>query len=236
MAYRNLEQNQIFRQIVERAREEFITHGIPNADLKQIANGLDISRATLYRYIGSRERLAALVAAQILREMIPAASSLPGTLGIEKLSSYFQRQIDIWLNAPGDLAFLTEFDLMVAQNRLDPEKLGPYVEDLTGIIQEYTSVMEEFLGDGSIDSTLSPEDIHIFFHQSLMGLAQRMTNVDALHHRGRNRELLYRLLHCLLESVRAGDAPPSKPNEGYSKKEVSHADREPNPSLRPKGC
>ena len=112
--------------ILERAEAVFVGHGFFDAQMKDIAEAVGMSRHTLYRYFQNKIDLGMAIAGQILAaqarsvsEHLDALLQQTNRSGLERLREFLIEDA-VRLIGSADGRFLAEFDAYFTSHRAPP--------------------------------------------------------------------------------------------------------------------
>lgn len=140
-------------EVFERAREKFLAG--ERLDMGQLASELGLHRTTLYRWVGTRDRLVGEIlwsmAEPALRDSVEAAGRARGG---ERIARAVERYLSGSLRAPFMRRFLEE----------EPEFALRVLTTKEGVVQARSvdflrELLEEEVGRGALDAPLPPDDL-----------------------------------------------------------------------------
>jgi AcrR family transcriptional regulator len=147
------------KKILEVSRELFLTKGIRETEMKDIAQRAGIGRSTLYRHFSAKELIAFYIAKDVLTSLKDYSE--------EKLTEKL-------VSSRKEIRFLDEFDQYFTDSYPESEEASEYIQfnkdkDM-GIYQMFLEGME----DGSIRRMENPEFEADTLINSTIGFAQRI--------------------------------------------------------------
>ena len=196
--------------LLEACSDLFLSVGIRDTEMQQIATRAGISRSTLYRYITDKAQLVFMVATDLMfrtTNRCLACAMDPEQNGYEKLKRFshvLAREVN---NNPGFIRFLSELELLYGKGPLDTPEARMYTEGMVKLIHREAQFLFEGMADGSIRSMEDPMGfismlIHTVYGLSkctimgglFTGAAYAVATIDDID----------RTLDILMESVQAG--------------------------------
>lgn len=164
------------QRILIEAEKQFITHGIANAQMKDIASAVNINRRTLYRYFPTKDELAfeieILVMKQIQDYLTLDIGDMTGKTGFEKVKAYFF-QVDLD-KVKEQIKFTAEFDRYFQENYPNPELEQSFIEAMNPERDPLFHYIREGVEDGSIRNDMTVEELYHFISHSFISLFQRL--------------------------------------------------------------
>lgn len=167
------------KKILEVSRELFLSKGIRETEMKDIAQRAGIGRSTLYRHFSAKELIAFYIAKDILtslkdysEEKLTEQKDLKS--GYEKLLDGMLLFAEKLVNSRKEIRFLDEFDQYFTDSYPESEEASEYIQfnkdkDM-GIYQMFLEGME----DGSIKRMENPEFEADTLINATFGFAQRI--------------------------------------------------------------
>ncbi|WP_440193756.1 TetR/AcrR family transcriptional regulator [Anaerocolumna jejuensis] len=167
------------KKILEVSRELFLSKGIRETEMKDIAQRAGIGRSTLYRHFAAKELIAFYIAKDVLtslkdysEEKLTEQKNLKS--GYEKLLNGMLLFAEKLVSSRKEIRFLDEFDQYFTDSYPESEEASEYIQfnkdkDM-GIYQMFLEGME----DGSIRRMENPEFEADTLVNTVIGLAQRI--------------------------------------------------------------
>lgn len=167
------------KKILEVSRELFLSKGIRETEMKDIAQRAGIGRSTLYRHFSAKELIAFYIAKDVLtslkdysEEKLTEQKDLKS--GYEKLLNGMLLFAEKLVSSRKEIRFLDEFDQYFTDSYPESEEASEYIQfnkdkDM-GIYQMFLEGME----DGSIRRMENPEFEADTLINSTIGFAQRI--------------------------------------------------------------
>lgn len=198
------------QKILEVSRELFLTKGIRETEMKDIAGKTGIGRSTLYRHFTGKELIAFYIAKDILSSL---KDSIEGALmeqkdlpsGYEKLEKGMELFTERLINSREEIRFLDEFDQYFTDSYPESEEASEYIQfnrnkDM-GIYRMFLEGME----DGSIRRMENPEFEADVLVNAAFGMAQRIIprREHYMEEHGYCEEMLKETVSLMLQGIKA---------------------------------
>jgi len=154
--------------IVDVATNLFLTNGIDNVTVKDIADAANVGEMTIYRYFGKKQ---AIVAEAVLSLQDIVASDYfdlnKAKTGFEKLEMFYSYYLDIFKHRPEYFRFIREFDLMMMGE--NETTLKQYEKGVDAFKVAYLDAYNLGLRDGSVKEI---DKIELFYFTSTHALIE----------------------------------------------------------------
>ncbi len=162
--------------IISIASEMFLSEGIENVNIKDIANKADVGEATIYRYFSNKQTLVIYAAEKMAGKIHSEYFDLDDTTdGITMIEAFYNNFLKIYNDHPEYYRFISEFDVLIQDN----SQLENYEYTLLPYMEIFLDAYEKGLIDKSIKIV---DDIRLFYittTHALMGLCKKLT-VDSV--------------------------------------------------------
>ena len=162
--------------IISIASEMFLSEGIENVNIKDIANKADVGEATIYRYFSNKQTLVIYAAEKMAEKLHSDYFDLDdSTDGITMVEAFYNNFLKIYSEHPEYYRFISEFDVLIQEN----SQLENYEYTLLPYMEIFLDAYEKGLIDKSIRKV---DDIRLFYittTHALMGLCKKLT-VDSV--------------------------------------------------------
>ena len=162
--------------IISIASEMFLSEGIENVNIKDIANKADVGEATIYRYFSNKQTLVIYAAEKMAEKLHSDYFDLDdSTDGITMVEAFYNNFLKIYSEHPEYYRFISEFDVLIQEN----SQLENYEYTLLPYMEIFLDAYEKGLIDKSIKKV---DDIRLFYittTHALMGLCKKLT-VDSV--------------------------------------------------------
>lgn len=162
-------------EIVHCAKQKFLTNGISNTSMKEIAEALSITRATLYKYFSTIDELVYEIEFQALSTFeawINQTNEIKGS-AIER----FEQTVDLYLSLfrvhADDLLFTAMFDSYYGNQLLSTEA-QKQLEDLIHHFDHFYQLILEGIEDGTMRPDIDPGLTNLTITNLLIAMMQRM--------------------------------------------------------------
>ena len=168
---------EITAALLDAAKRLFLANGIASTEMKAIAEEAGLSRSTLYRYMIDKNRLAFLIATELLQHIteqniiFTADSHLSG---YEKLHQFTSHFIGMLCQHVEIVSFLSEFDSIFRNEYPDIPEAAEYMAMIKRMLHRTAQFLFEGMADGSIKALDNPLHYTSIFINTLFGLAERM--------------------------------------------------------------
>lgn len=148
--------------IAANAASVFITRGIEEATIREIAAKSGVGEATLYRHYKTKVQLALLAAEYLQKEIFSSyfLSPFEGT-GLDGLKAFYSVFASVYATHPEYYRFLDQFDVFLSKSK-DGDKAN-YESNLNRFEDLYLSFYKKGLEDGTVDEL---EDVTSFYFAS----------------------------------------------------------------------
>ena len=173
------EQKSMRRELIVRAANElFITRGLSDTTMPEIAAHAGLNVRTVYRYFGTKEELAFTIEIMIFEEMFrklgSASEVITGNSGFEKAREFLDLTENYYRFSEDEIRFMGEFDHYFSGEYPDSELSGRFVR----MMREGSTPLRRFLTEGVEDGSVRPDlDVDTAasaIENSLLALAQRI--------------------------------------------------------------
>jgi len=165
------------KEILDAAREAFISNGIMGTTMDYIAQKVKITRRTLYRYYKTKEELAFEIEILLFEELYDFQNKVFEQLtgsGLRKLELFFNELANYVEKNPNVIKFSGEFDYYFRGEY-------PYLEltnRFKNMISRNDYMLEQLIKEGIEDSSIRPDIDPILtgltINNVLLSLAQRV--------------------------------------------------------------
>ena len=139
--------------IIEKAISIFVSEGLANTRMADVAAAAGMSRRTLYRYYRTKEELAFAVEYDIFDQfkdvLTDRVSQFPGN-GYNRFSLLIDLFTELFEKYADELRFTGEFDHYFSGDYSDHEFLVRFKKLLLEVQSVYTGILSEGIADGSI--------------------------------------------------------------------------------------
>lgn len=194
-------------RIIEAAKLQFLSVGINNTDMKQLASDLNISRSTLYRHFGSSLQIAFHVIKSYIVFLVSDDESLYADInGYDSFSLYIHRLVGRFCNHLDMMRVIQEFDTLYSfeKSTVDPpQDYSVYMSSDQNLL--LVELFQKGIKDGSIHFRKDPIIAANAFLHTAFGLVERimLREQTYLKEHGVAREYIDYAIDMMLSSIRA---------------------------------
>ena len=177
-----LEQQILSRRenIIDAAINEFLTNGIDNSKISDIAKRASVGEATVYRYFENKPRLVIDSATKLWSRELESYLSQMNTdayiraNGFEQVKAIFEIIVSLYEASPELLRLLEQLDNYIVRERISKETLRQYESEIDSFRRLLLAAINTGQKDGSIRSDI---DGVLFFEtasHSIITLSQKL--------------------------------------------------------------
>lgn len=140
------------KEIIDGAKDIFITKGFNNSTMNDIASMSDLSRRTLYLYFHNKEEILLTIAVNTLEELVKEIEedTRPESTGLNQLLLIAQKYSELFLTDTGSFQFVPNFTSCVYSLGTD----NSIVKKCTLIVQNISDIVCEKIEIGMIDGSI----------------------------------------------------------------------------------
>ena len=195
---------------VDTAAKLYLTVGISNAKMTDIAEKAQIGVASLYRYFGTKQLFTVKVGAHIwkmtMKELEPlyTCEEYRAKTGLEQVEVLLNMFHILLEEHRPFLRFLSEFDVFVIREHLGIAQLTEYESCSMNMLPVMTAAMEKGVYDGSIRPDVDANVFYDTITDALLSMCEKFVwgnvpnNVDP----ERNRRALSMAIDMFLSYIR----------------------------------
>lgn len=203
--------NERIADAVTAAAELYLTQGIADAKMTDIADQAQIGVASLYRYFGTKQLFTVKVGAYIwkltMKQLEPLYSG-PDYLaksGIGQIRSLLELFHTLLTEYQPFLRFLSEFDSFVIREHLQPEQLTEYESCALNMLPVMTAAIEKGVADGTVRPDVDPTIFYYSVTDSLLSMCQKFVwgNIPVSEDSAINELALSMTIDMFLSYIRA---------------------------------
>ncbi|SHO52737.1 TetR/AcrR family transcriptional regulator [Anaerocolumna xylanovorans] len=198
------------KKILEVSRELFLTKGIRETEMKDIAKKTGIGRSTLYRHFTGKELIAFYIAKDILSSL---KDSIEGTLieqkdlqnGFQKLEKGMDLFAEKLISSREEIRFLDEFDQYFTDSYPESEEASEYIQFNKNKDMGIYRMFLEGMKDGSIKKVENPEFAADVLVNAAFGIAQRVIprREHYIEEHGYCEEMLKETVKLMLQGIKS---------------------------------
>lgn len=171
--------NERIADAISAAAALYLSQGISEAKMTDIADQAQIGVASLYRYFGTKQLFTVKVGSYIwkmtmkkLSPLFTRADYLAKT-GIEQVRSLLNLFHVLMADYRPFLRFLSEFDSFVIREHLTPEQLEEYESCALNMLPVMTVALEKGMADGTVRADVDPTIFYYSVTDSLLSMCQK---------------------------------------------------------------
>ena len=160
--------------ILQTATSLFMTSGIADVTIKDIADAAEIGEATVYRYFGTKTNIVVASALKLGKETYEAFFDLTkGKTGYDKLEIFYNSYLNVFKKSPSHFYFIKEFDAyMCAHSEIS---LDEYEKSLDLFKNDFMNAYKLGLSDGSIKEVKQIEVLYYSTTHALLELCKKLS-------------------------------------------------------------
>lgn len=160
--------------ILQTATSLFMTSGIADVTIKDIADAAEIGEATVYRYFGTKTNIVVASALKLGKETYEAFFDLSkGKTGYDKLEIFYNSYLNVFKKSPSHFYFIKEFDAyMCAHSEIS---LDEYEKSLDLFKNDFMNAYKLGLSDGSIKEVKQIEVVYYSTTHALLELCKKLS-------------------------------------------------------------
>lgn len=169
LKYLQEEKNSRRRSVVLTAAAVFLTRGIDEVKMTDIASECGLGVASIYRYFGTKTKLLISVGellwgdVRVLFDEVAAAEDYPEKSGFDQLFALFSVYETIFLYHKGFMKFLRDFDATMLRENVPKVELAAYERGLF----EFYGYFKAAYTKGVIDDSVRDDiDFELFYYSA----------------------------------------------------------------------
>lgn len=211
MGYNAMTEAEIRQAISACAQESFLSLGIADTQMSQIAKQVGISRSTLYLYFPSKSHLVLHVADRMMlelralaaeheRRMRPADGLAAIRLRLEYYLEYFTAHKEV-------ISFLDKFDAIYSDEYPRSDESRVYTAHMADGSRDFYALVARGQKDGSVRGDIPANTLGSLLLNGLFGILQRMLTRRAIieqEQRVHAQEVTERFLQLMLGAAGLG--------------------------------
>ena len=178
--------NKRIEKAIETCAEIFLKNGIESVRMTDIAQNSGVGVATLYRYFGTKTGITIAAMTFLWNQMKDMLSGFFDTENYEKQNGLKQLQdlmkmyVVIYQAHPAFMKILSEFDLMLLNEKVPPEELKDYERSIVNFYPLFEKAYVTGLADGSVREVPDIKLFYVSFAHSLMELSKKLIQGELL--------------------------------------------------------
>ena len=191
--------------IVDVATSLFLSEGIDNVTIKEIAEAADVGEMTIYRYFGKKQNIVA-EAVLSLQEIVSNDyfALKEAKTGYEKLKVFYSSYLEVFKNKPEYFRFIREFDLLMMSE--DENVLKQYEKGIEGFKNAFIDAYNLGIKDKTIKTIDNIELFYFTTTHALIELCKKLSykkGVLAQDKRIKKTDEIQCLINTILVSLKA---------------------------------
>lgn len=195
---------------VAAAAELYLTSGIGEAKMTDIAQQAQIGVASLYRYFGTKQLFTVKVGAYIWKttmmklEPIYTGEDYLNKTGIAQVEELLNMFHVLMREHRPFLRFLSEFDIFVVREHLAPAQLSEYESCALNMLPVMTAAIRKGIDDGTIRPDVDPNVFYYAVTDSLLSMCEKFVwgNVPNNEDPTRNNQAMCLAIEMFLNHIR----------------------------------
>lgn len=191
--------------IVDVATSLFLSEGIDNVTIKEIAEAADVGEMTIYRYFGKKQNIVA-EAVLSLQEIVSNDyfALKEAKTGYEKLKVFYFSYLEVFKNKPEYFRFIREFDLLMMGE--DENVLKQYEKGIEGFKNAFIDAYNLGIKDKTVKTIDNIELFYFTTTHALIELCKKLSykkGVLAQDKRIKKTDEIGCLINTILVSLKA---------------------------------
>ncbi len=178
--------NKRIEKAIETCAEMFLKNGIEAVRMTDIAQNSGVGVATLYRYFGTKTGITIAAMTFLWNQMKDMLSGFFDTEnyekqnGLKQLHDLMKMYVVIYQAHPAFMKILSEFDLMLLNEKVPPEELKDYERSIVNFYPLFEKAYVTGLADGSVREVPDIKLFYVSFAHSLMELSKKLIQGELL--------------------------------------------------------
>lgn len=178
--------NKRIEKAIETCAEMFLKYGIEAVRMTDIAQNSGVGVATLYRYFGTKTGITIAAMTFLWNQMKDMLSGFFDTEnyvkqnGLKQLHDLMKMYVVIYQAHPAFMKILSEFDLMLVNEKVPPEELKDYEKSIVNFYPLFEKAYVTGLADGSVREVPDIKLFYVSFAHSLMELSKKLIQGELL--------------------------------------------------------
>ena len=160
--------------ILKTATDLFVTRGISEVAIKDIADKAEIGEATVYRYFGTKTNIVLACALALGKQTYEEFFDLSkGKTGYDKLEIFYNSYLNVFKKSPSHFYFIKEFDAYMCSR--GETSLNEYEKNLDLFKQDFMEAYKLGLSDGSVKEIKQIEVFYFSTTHALLELCKKLS-------------------------------------------------------------
>ena len=178
--------NKRIEKAIETCAEMFLKNGIESVRMTDIAQNSGVGVATLYRYFGTKTGITIAAMTFLwnqMKDMISGVFDTEAFLrqnGLKQLHDLMKMYVVIYQAHPAFMKVLSEFDLMLLNEKVPPEELRDYEKSIVNFYPVFEKAYVAGFADGSVREVPDIKLFYLAFAHSLMELSKKLIQGELL--------------------------------------------------------
>lgn len=189
MAEKNIRKKYIDKSkadIIKKAKKLFSKKSVEKVTMEDIAEKSGVGVATIYRYFGSKKRIAIEVGVAFWREIKKYLDSVflsdeyINADGITRIGMMLDMYSDLYLKKRGFLLFLDDFDGFCINSKVGKEELKDYQSAIADFYTPYREAVEKGRADGTVRVEGDERILYLTVNHTMVSLLKKMARGEIL--------------------------------------------------------
>ena len=160
--------------ILKTATDLFVTRGISEVTIKDIADKAEIGEATVYRYFGTKSNIVLACELALGKQTYEEFFDLSkGKTGYDKLEIFYNSYLNVFKKSPSHFYFIKEFDAYMCSR--GETSLNEYEKNLDLFKQDFMEAYKLGLSDGSVKEIKQIEVFYFSTTHALLELCKKLS-------------------------------------------------------------
>jgi len=164
----------------------FLSRGIANVKMTDIADAAGVGVATLYRHYSTKTRISIDAGTLMWRRFNRQIHQLVESDvfleydGAQRMGRLFNEYVDAYSRHRDFVTFLDDFDHLVVQEQVDPELLREYGQEVDSFYLVFEDAYSLGRQDGSITREVDFPVLYRTVAHALMGVAEKLARGEVI--------------------------------------------------------
>lgn len=172
--------------IIKKAKRLFSKKSVEKVTMDDIAAKAGVGVATVYRYFGSKKRVAIEVGVAFWLEIKKYLDSVflseeyISADGITRLSMMLDMYSELYVKKRGFLLFLDDFDGFCINSKISKEELKEYQSAIADFYTPYREAVEKGRADGTVRVDIDERILYLTVNHTMISLLKKMARGEIL--------------------------------------------------------
>lgn len=195
-------------QAVDAARALFLSRGIDNVRMTEIAQKAGLGVASLYRYFATKDAIAIAVGELLWKELNGqfrsyfASPEFGQKTGIGQVRGMLDFYTSLLASHREFLLFLSDFDSYCLKEGIPKESLAGYEREIADFYRLYEQVLRKGQADGTIRLEADPELLYLTVSHTMLSFLTKLAQGGILEQDQHGPEELELLKEIILQYLR----------------------------------